>query len=126
MNQQDVRITKLHRRKEPPIESSADIKSRKARAQRYFIPVKGQHGLRLKVETSGTKVFVTQAKDPAGKTRSETIGKYPEYKLEDARKLHAEYFKAIREGKDLNLERERKTQATQRLTWVLPRFNGHN
>ena len=126
MNQQDVRVTKLPRRSEPPIKSNADIKSRKARSQRYFIPVDGQNGLRLKVEPTGTKVFVTQAKDPTGNTRSKTIGKHPEYKLEDARKLHAEYFKAIREGKDLNLERERKTQATQRLTWVLPRFNGHN
>ena len=116
MNQHDVRVSKLPRRSEPPIKSNADIKSRKPRATRYFVPVDGQTGLRLKIEPTGTLVFVTQAKDPAGNTRSKTIGKYPEYKLEDAKKLHGEYFKAIREGKDLDLERERKTQAIQRLT----------
>ncbi len=122
MNQQDMRVTKLPRRSEPPIKSNADIRSRMPRAERYFVKVEGHSGLRMRIEPSGTKVFITQAKDPTGNNRSKTIGKHPEYKLEDAKKLHAEYFKAIREGKDFGLERERKAQAQERLAKLQTSF----
>ena len=122
MNQQDVRVTKLPRRSEPPIKSNSDIRSRSPRNKRYFIPVEGQTGLRLKVEPSGTKVFVTQAKDPLGRNRSITIGKYPEYDLAAAKKQHAEFFRAITQGRDLKLEAERSAQAHQRVSTLQTSF----
>ena len=122
MNQQYVRVTKLPRRSEPPITSNSDIRSRSPRKMRYFVPVKGQTGLRLKIEPSGTKVFVTQAKDPIGRTKSMTIGKYPEYDLAAAKKQHSINFQAITQGRDLKLEAERSAQAHQRLTTLQTPF----
>jgi hypothetical protein len=122
MNQQDVRVTKLPRRSEPPITSNSDIRSRSPRNKRYFVPVEGQTGLRLKIEPSGTKVFVTQAKDPIGRTKSMTIGKYPEYDLAAAKKQHSINFQAITQGRDLKLEAQRSAQAHQRLSTLQTSF----
>lgn len=122
MNQQYVRVAKLPRRSEPPIKSNSDIRSRSPRNKRYYIPVDGQTGLRLKVEPSGTKVFVTQAKDPLGRNKNLVIGKYPEYDLAAAKKQHAELFRAITQGRDLKLEAERSAQAHQRVSTLQTSF----
>ncbi len=115
MNQSDLRISTLPRRTESPITSNSDIRSRHPRNKRYFVPVDGQTRLRLKIEPSGTKVFVTQAKDPIGRNKSITIGKYPEYDLAAAKKQHAINFQAITQRSDLKLEAERSAQAHQPL-----------
>ena len=100
MKQQQSPVSQLPKRTEPAIQSNADIRSRQPRNKRYFIPVAGQTGLRLKVETSGTKVFITHAKGPTGNNRSITIGKFPEYDLAAAKKQHAINFQAITQGRD--------------------------
>lgn len=116
MKQQKTPISALPKRTEPAIQSNSDIRSRQPRNKRYFIPVAGQTGLRLKVETSGTKVFITHAKGPEGSNRSITIGKFPEYDLAAAKKQHAINFQAITQGRDLKLEADRAAQSQQRAT----------
>jgi integrase len=114
MKQQKSSVSALPKRTEPAIQSNSDIRSRQPRNKRYFIPVAGQTGLRLKVETSGTKVFITHAKGPEGSNRSITIGKFPEYDLAAAKKQHAINFQAITQGRDLKLEADRAAQSQQR------------
>ena len=114
MKQQQSHVSQLPKRTEPAIQSNADIRSRQPRNKRYFIPVAGQTGLRLKVETSGTKVFITHAKGPTGNNRSITIGKFPEYDLAAAKKQHAINFQAITQGRDLQLEADRAAQSQER------------
>jgi hypothetical protein len=80
------------------------------------VPIKGHTGLRLKIEPSGTKVFITHAKNPLGRNTAITIGKYPEYDLTSAKKRHLELFQAITQGRDFKLEAARAAQAQQRLT----------
>ena len=111
---QQTQVSTLPKRTEPPIQSNADIRARQPRNKRYFIPVAGQTGLRLKVETSGTKVFITHAKEPTGLNRSITIGKFPEYDLAAAKKQHAINFQAITQGRDLQLEADRAAQSQER------------
>ena len=114
MKQQKSPVSQLPKRTEPAIQSNADIRSRQPRNKRFFIPVAGQTGLRLKVETSGTKVFITHAKGPTGNNRSITIGKFPEYDLAAAKKQHAINFQAITQGRDLQLEADRAAQSQER------------
>ena len=122
MKQQKSPVSQLPKRTEPSIQSNADIRSRQPRNKRYFIPVAGQTGLRLKVETSGTKVFITHAKGPTGNNRSVTIGKFLEYDWAAAKKQHSINLQAITQGRELKLEAQRSAQAHQRLSTLQTSF----
>ena len=53
----------------------------------------------IRVTPSGVKSFVVVVRDRDGRQRWETIGTYPAYTIDAARKRAAEIIRAVREGK---------------------------
>jgi integrase len=74
------------------------IAALKARASRYAFPDPEVRGHYVRVQPSGTKSFVTVARDPAGRQVWTTIGATDVLKIDAAREKAREAIRRVREG----------------------------
>ncbi|MBT4641759.1 MAG: tyrosine-type recombinase/integrase [Deltaproteobacteria bacterium] len=101
-----------------------EIKIKNLKPKQTEYTISDTNGLSLRVLPTGRKIFQYRYHLPGQRNRGRrfTYGQWPDLSLAEARALHREAVKKVRQGIDLNLEkRVAATQAAQRKT-VLDSF----
>jgi hypothetical protein len=75
------------------------VESLNPKSKRYAHPDPELPSHYIRVTPKGAKSFVVVVRDKEGHQRWETIGTYPAYTIDAARKRAVEILRAIREGK---------------------------
>jgi integrase len=108
----------------PKVLTVARIEAAKPKEARYELPDAGLPGFYLIVQTSGAKSFALRYR-AAGKPRKLTIGGYPKFTLEAARKLAREAVVAVARGEDPGAEKKAARQPSgvpQTVDALVPKF----
>jgi integrase len=79
--------------------SDDGVANLKPRSARYAFPDPGMASHYVRVTPNGAKSFVVVVKDREGRQRWITIGSFPAYNVEQARKRAGEIIRSVREGR---------------------------
>ncbi|WP_417271108.1 tyrosine-type recombinase/integrase [Celeribacter sp.] len=91
--------------------TDAYLKKLKPDGKAFVVSDLNSTGLRLRVSKKGVKTFALQVRDPRGKVKTITLGRYPELSLKAARDEAARKRLEVRSGVDVNGEKRRLRQS---------------